>query len=164
MSATLRASTKDYLFATWQNFLLALWCGETTTKGVREGQRVFDEHAKEFPGGLLLLTVVEEQAPMPPSDARNALGELLRSGTGKTRKSAVVYEGAGFRAAAVRSVVTGITVFSRPPFPHKIFATVADAVGFLAEPGLPATQLAKIVDEVRTRHHAGLADVATSAV
>ncbi len=162
MSATIQAATKDYLFATWERVMLALYCGETTSLSVRVGQRIFDEHAKSFPDGILLLTVVEEQAPMPTSDARDALGQLLKSGTGRTRRSAVVYEGNGFRAATVRSVVTGITVLSRPPFPHKIFATVADAVGFLAEPGLPAPKLAQIVEDVRERHRASLAQPASS--
>src|SRR5581483_7108810 len=99
-SAEIVVSTKDYLFATWQHLMLAVWRGHTTMDGVREGQRVFHEHIKNHPGGVLLLTVVEDGAPMPDADARNELGKLLQSGAGHTKKSAVVYEGEGFRAAA----------------------------------------------------------------
>lgn len=155
MSATIQSSTKDYLFATWQHLILALWRGNTTVDAVREGQRIFDEHAKAWPDGILILTVVEDGAPMPDAPARDALGKLLQSGAGRTRKSAVVYEGDGFRAAAVRSVVTGISVFSKPPFPHKIFARVAEAAGFLASEaghGVTGNQLANIVSDVRQRH------------
>ena len=41
--------------------------------------------------------------------------------------SAVVHEGTGFRAAAVRSVVTGLAMMANLPYPHKVFATVDDA-------------------------------------
>ena len=74
--------------------------------------------------GVYLLTVVEEDAPMPPYEAREVVAVFLRNGAGRIRMSAVVHEGAGFRAAAVRSVVTGIAMLSKVPFPHHIFATV----------------------------------------
>jgi len=158
-SAEIVVSTKDYLFATWQHLMLAVWRGHTTMDGVREGQRVFHEHIKNHPGGVLLLTVVEDGAPMPDADARNELGKLLQSGAGHTKKSAVVYEGEGFRAAAVRSVVTGILVFSKPPFPHKVFARVAEAAGFLASEGgqITGKQLADLVHDVRERSKKALA-------
>lgn len=165
-SATIQSFSKDYLFATWQHLVLAVFRGETTVQGVREGQRVFDEHAKNWPGGVLILTVVEEGAPMPDAAARNELGRMLKSGAGRTKKSAVVYEGDGFRAAAVRSVVTGISVFSKPPFPHKIFARVADAAGFLASEagnGVTGKDLLNIITDVRERHIEGLAAKTASA-
>ena len=56
---------------------------------------------------------------------------FLRNGAGRIRMSAVVHEGAGFRAAAVRSVVTGIAMLSKVPFPHHIFATVEQAAKWL---------------------------------
>jgi hypothetical protein len=157
MTATIQASTGNYVLATWQDLVLAVWCGETTLAGVREGQRVFDDHAGRSPKGVLLLTVVEEAAPMPDGDARAGLGRLLKSGAGRTRRSAVVYEGAGFKAATVRSVVTGITALSKPPFPHKVFATVDQAAAFLAE-GETTTraQISTMVTDVRARHRAAL--------
>ncbi|MGH7437938.1 MAG: hypothetical protein ACRENE_19840 [Polyangiaceae bacterium] len=158
MTATIQASTGNYVLATWQDLVLAVWCGDTTMAGVRDGQRIFDEHAARSPSGVLLLTVVEEQAPMPDSEARAGLGRLLKNGAGRTRRSAVVYEGAGFRAATVRSVVTGITALSKPPFPHKIFATVEQAAGFLVEGELTTTrsQITTVVTDVRDRHRAAL--------
>ena len=153
MSAEIQTSTKDYLYATWQHLMIVVWRGLTTVDGVREGQRVFDALTKKWPDGVLLLTIVEDGAPMPDASARDALGRLLKSGVGKTKKSAVVYEGDGFRAAAVRSVVTGLSVFSKLPFPHKIFAKVSDAAGFLATEaghGMTGTQLVTIVRDVRS--------------
>ena len=158
MTATIHASTERYVLATWQDLVLAVWCGDTTMAGVREGQRVFDDHAAKTPNGVLLLTVVEEQAPMPDGDARAGLGRLLKSGAGRTRRSAVVYEGAGFRAATVRSVVTGITALSKPPFPHRVFALVDQAAAFLSEddPTVTRAQISNVVADVRERHRAAL--------
>jgi len=157
MNAAIRASTHDYVFATWREIFLTVWCDKTTVEGVQEGRRIFAEHLKANPSGVLVLTIVDERAPMPDGEARDALGELLKSGAKQTKKSAVVFEGAGFRAAAVRSVVTGITVFSRPPFPHKIFGTVDEATQFLEGEGMTAAQLAGVIADVRKRHSAGSA-------
>jgi hypothetical protein len=158
VTAKIENSTKDYLLATWQHVFLALFRGETSVDAVRDAQRVFDQHMTANPEGVLLLTIVEQGAPMPEASARNEIGKLLRSGAGRTKKSAVVYEGDGFRAAAVRSVVTGLAVFSKPPYPHKIFGKVSEAAGFLADPskGVTGNQLATIVSEVRARHLEGL--------
>lgn len=158
MTAVIKAASKDHLFATWKDLLIAVWRGDTTLSGVQLGQHFFKEHmhAHAHAAGVLLLTVIESDAPAPGSQERAALGKLLDSGKGGTRRSAVVYEGTGFRAATVRSVVTGLSLFSRPPYPHKIFATVPDAAFFLCE-GAPlgtavaARELIDTVQEVRSR-------------
>ena len=61
---------------------------------------------------------------MPPAASRNELAATLR-GASFIKASAVAFEGQGFRAAAVRGVVTGLTALARQPFPHKVFAHVA---------------------------------------
>lgn len=156
MKAIVRAASQDYLFATWGDLVIAVWRGVTTLTGVRLGQHFFQQHAQQCPSGVLLMTIIEEGAPAPGTQERAALGMLLQSETGRTRRSAVVYEGTGFRAATVRSVVTGLALISRPPFPHKVFATVAEASLFLGEGSLPSSgsvirEMVDAVGEVRSR-------------
>ena len=126
----MHASTPDHLVVTWRNCLTVFFRHETTLAGVIAVQNVYDRYAKEYPSGLCLLTVVERGAPMPPSDVRLALAKFLESGAGYVKMSAVVHEGAGFSAAAVRSVVTGLALLTRLPFPHRVFASVEDAVSW----------------------------------
>lgn len=46
------------------------------------------------------------------------------------RGCATVIEGSGFVAATVRSVVSGLTLVTRPPFPSRIFETVDQGVSW----------------------------------
>lgn len=126
-SAALRVATADHILATWRNVVILVWRKDTTLAGVEDAQRVYDGLAKEHPNGVFLMTIVEFGAPMPPPDVRDALARFLASGAGRTILSAVAHEGTGFRAAAVRSVVTGLAVLAKLPYPHKVFATADEA-------------------------------------
>ena len=47
--------------------------------------------------------------------------------------AAIVIEGAGFRAAAVRAVVAAIYLVSRSPYPHRIVESVEDGARWLRQ-------------------------------
>jgi hypothetical protein len=125
--ATLHDVADDHIMMSWTNFTIAVFRRETTLEGVRKLSSTYESIAAAFPYGVYLVTIVEEGAPMPAPDARQALTKFLMSGAGRTRMSAVIHEGSGFRAAAVRSVVTGLAMAARLPYPHKVFASVAEA-------------------------------------
>ncbi|MEK7705362.1 MAG: hypothetical protein AAB426_10415, partial [Myxococcota bacterium] len=78
------------------------------------------------------LTLIEQSAPMPSAEARAAVAKGLADPQIGTRCSAVVFEGEGFRSAAVRSVVSGLTLLAKPPYEHKIFANIGEASIWLA--------------------------------
>jgi len=122
--------TKDHLVGTWQNDVLLVFKQETTALALGAVRRAVEQVAAKHEGAVFILTVVEERAPMPPSATRDAMADLLKSLARSVELSAVVHEGAGFRAAAVRSVVTGVGLVARLPFPHKVFATVTDAANW----------------------------------
>ena len=90
------------------------------------------------------------------TDVRLALADYLSGCRGKMVLSAVVHEGSGFRAAAVRSVVTGLAMMANLPYPHKVFANVDDAARWLnlSSPvgkDWNDTALIEAVREVRSR-------------
>jgi len=111
---------QDYAFAHWNQIFATIWFHETTLDGIRHLYKSVSEFAKSNPKGIALLTLVAAGAGLPSSSARRALSDLLAAGTDYVRCSAVIMEGSGFRAAAVRSVVTGITMLSKHPYPHEI--------------------------------------------
>lgn len=123
--------TRDHLIARWGSVVLLVWKQETTLAGVKKVQSVYEQVARDYPKNVFLLTVVEHGAPMPAAPTRDALASFLASCTGQMVLSAVVHEGTGFRAAAVRSVVTGLALMANLPYPHKVFATVEDACRWL---------------------------------
>jgi len=126
----------DVCTAIWRDVFVIIWRRNTTIEGVKACDRTLTEARPDLPKGCGALTIVEPGAPMPSAEAREALSLFLREAGDVIQLSAVVYEGAGFRAAAVRSVVTGISLVAKQPFPHKVFATVAAASSWMA-PSLP---------------------------
>jgi hypothetical protein len=129
---TIRDSTKDHIIGAWERVAVVVFREETTIEGVRNLTAVCDDLARQHPEGIFLLTIVAPNAPMPPSVVRSAVAAFLAARAGQLIASAVVYEGAGFRAAAVRSVVTGVSMVSKPPYPHKVFSSVAAAARWFA--------------------------------
>ncbi|WP_437562178.1 hypothetical protein [Sorangium sp. So ce542] len=126
------ANRPDYVVATWRQIFCAIWRRETTADAVRRVHHACVEFAKQYPRGIGLLTVVEGEASLPPAGARKALASFLAQASSVIRCSAVVFEGSGFRAAAVRSVVTGLSLLARQRFPHKV-CDIAEAGRMFAE-------------------------------
>ena len=130
-AAILHQVTEDHIIFSWDRCLGLVWKRETTVAGMEAYTQVYRELSLRFPSGIYLMTVVEQDASMPGYDAREAVAVFMRAGAGRIRMSAVVHEGAGFRAAAVRSVVTGFTMLAKVPYPHRIFATVEQGAKWL---------------------------------
>jgi hypothetical protein len=154
VSATLREVTRDHIIMAWKNVVFVIFRHETTLPGVAGLQSAYDQQKELCPEGVYLVTIVEQGAPMPSASVRDALAKFLASGAGHTRMSAVVHEGGGFSAAAVRGVVTGLALLARLPYPHRVFATMDDAADWFA--GGPANdinsaRMLKIVADARRR-------------
>ncbi len=126
------ALDKNHCMAVWESLFICIWRNETTMAGARISREGIRALAESRPKGIALLNVVEPNAPAPPSEVRAALARIMVDFGHALKGSAVVHEGSGFRAAAVRGVVTGLTLLARPPFPHKVFATVEEASDWLA--------------------------------
>ena len=116
---TVVTKTHDYALASWNEIAALVWRHETTLEGIQNSNTLVAEVARRHPKGIALLTVISAVAPMPSSEARKTLADLMSSNR-CIRCSAVIMEGTGFRAAAVRSVVTSLTLLSRHDFPHRI--------------------------------------------
>jgi hypothetical protein len=130
-AAVLNYATSDALVMTWDRCVGVVWKRETTLEGVEALATAYREQATRYPSGVYLLTIIEHGAPMPSTEEREAVAVFLRSGAGRTRMSAVVSEGTGFRAAAVRSVVTGLAMLVRLPYPHEVFGSLDQAAKWL---------------------------------
>jgi hypothetical protein len=149
----------DHCFATWGPIFICIWRHDTTLAGVNTLTERVADFARTAPGdGVGLLTIVEQNAPVPDSKVRDALAGFMKKSAGALRSSAVVHEGTGFRSAAVRGVVTGLTMLARQAFPHRVFATVEEGsrwlVGSLrqtANQNVNDDMLIAVVSELRKR-------------
>jgi hypothetical protein len=64
-------------------------------------------------------------------EVREAIAEVVRKYDNSITGAAVVCDGSGFRATAIRSVVTAINMASRASHPSKVFATCEPALEWL---------------------------------
>jgi hypothetical protein len=132
MDVKIHMSTRDVVLASWDRVALGLWRGKTTVGAVRKATQLLAAHATALQAPLLLLTVTEEKVPLPTLEARMELVSFLKSANGLVERHAVVFEGEGFRAASIRAVVAGVSLFSRPEFPSRVFGSIGAAARFLA--------------------------------
>jgi hypothetical protein len=93
--------------------------------------------------------------PGTAPDARQAITEIARKYDSGIGGAAIVCGGTGFRATAVRSVVTAIHMASRATYPTKVFSTDAPAFEWLqgtrANADLDLKLLAEATTALRAR-------------
>lgn len=84
-------------------------------------------------GKLSSLSIVDRQSgPNTGSEARAAITEVVRKHSQSITGAAVVCDGTGFRATAIRSIVTAIHMASRSSHSSKVFAELVPAIEWLA--------------------------------
>jgi hypothetical protein len=154
MDIRIEDSAVDHVLAVWDRVVIAVFRGKTSFAAVKRCEQIFDQYQRQLATPLLLLTVVDVEAPLPALDVRMELVASLHRANGRMLRSAVVFEGDGFKAASVRAVVAGISLFARPAYPHRVFSRVGSAARFLAggPDGTPAPHLLiRAVNQARAR-------------
>jgi hypothetical protein len=81
---------------------------------------------------VLVLAILGPNTPPAGSEIRDIIGKALQDLGPKLRGSATVVEGQGFRAAALRAALLGMSMVVRSSHPQKTFATVGEAAAFLS--------------------------------
>jgi hypothetical protein len=150
ITAVLHAE-RDFAVGKCGPVYIVIWKVDTTEVGMRRVADLF--RATSLPQRIGMLTVVDENATMPSSEARNLGAAFLAKNSNRIVASAVVHEGSGFKAAAVRAVVTGLSMLARQPFPHKVVPEVQPATSWLCEAGVSGHGLSSVA---LVRHCAAL--------
>jgi len=153
-----QAVEEHYVLASWRAVGIAVWIDEAPVEAIQEAQRMLARLSSEHPDGIAFFQVIGEENESIDAPARNALKELLRAGREFIREAPVVYEGSGFRAAAVRAIVTGLLSQRSYGFTHRVYSSIEDgalAVGRKFEKREPtryARELCEALASVRDRH------------
>jgi hypothetical protein len=129
--ASVLHAERDFVVGTYGPVFLVIWRIDTTEVGMRRVASLF--RSARLPERVGMLTVVDENATMPSSEARELGAAFLSKNSKRIVASAIAHEGSGFKAAAVRAVVTGLTMLARQPFPHKVFPDTDRAASWLCE-------------------------------
>jgi hypothetical protein len=130
-NASILKADKDHCCAMWRNIMIFVWRGATKADTVDEHRRYVDNHIAKARGPLSIFVVTEPQVEIPDSATREKLAALLQAAAPVGRGAALVYEGAGFRGAAVRGIATALNALARQPYPYKSFGTVEEGANWL---------------------------------
>jgi hypothetical protein len=116
------------ILGTFRNVAIAIWHNDTHIEALRILGGVLPRLAAQFPDGIGLMQIVGERHPPLRADSRGELNRMLRAASSCIRCSTVVFEGQGFRAAAVRGIAAGMVMLMRVPFPHQVFGNLSLAL------------------------------------
>jgi hypothetical protein len=160
---TLTESDSDHIKGVVGNMLFMVWVVRTEYACYRRGADIVRMLGPRYPMGVGVLNVVEESAMPPDSRARGEFASFLR--LPEIRHFSVTHEGHGFKAAAVRAIVSAAQFIASPPYPHAVHATVGQAAAWHAEHNrrlgieLTAERIEDVVTDLRRRHFERYGDV-----
>ena len=146
----------DHAKATAFNMLFMVWRRRTLAEAYGRGVQIARKMVAEFPEGIGISQVVEVDAVPPDSEARTLFAYLSR--LDGLNHLAVTHDGVGFKAAAVRAIMTGVQALARPKCKIIVLADVMTAARWheaaQAELGRreKAEQIAAIITDVRKLH------------
>ena len=144
--------TPDYAMASFENIFVTIWRQRTSLLALEQLAKHLLALAALQPAGLGIVIIVPANSPPPPNEVRARLAAAI-SAAPQVKASAVCFEGSGLRATIVRSVVAGLTILSRPSYPHRVFGTLEEGVGFINTQlnlvSAPTRQTSRIVGEIR---------------
>ena len=129
---------RNHVVGTWRNVFICVWRHQTEESAIVKLKPVIEGLKIRNPAGIAMLTVVEPDADLPTPGARQALPRLFKEVAKGISCSALVFEGEGFRAAAVRALTTTFNMVASQPFPHRVCSNVAAAEAMFIG-GLPAS-------------------------
>ena len=130
--------------------LVQHWFGPVSLPDAEATLRGHALALSEGTGKVAVLVLVEGIPGMPDQRVRAALARLADKTSQEVACHATVILAEGFTGSALRSVLTAIFALSGAKYPKQVFATVEDAVDWVAEytSGLSRTEMVVATDEL----------------
>jgi hypothetical protein len=129
-------SNAAIVVATWRQVVITRFSGSASMADIDAIRRVSASLARNHPEGIGHLNEVvmdgEGRANID-DDVRGALMRLLSDPAVRLRASSIVYPGAGFSAAFVRSLLGGLVLLSRSRATIRFHASLKEGATWLAE-------------------------------
>lgn len=113
------------------NSCVLIWRAAMNAERFSLQRESMERVAHAYPGETDVLCIIEPGAEPPSPEQRVAMSALLTKLAPKLRCIAYVVEGSGFRAAAVRGVLSGIELMRRNSYTTRYFATVEQATTWM---------------------------------
>lgn len=122
---------------TCQDVLAIIDDGNGRPEDYIDAEKVVIQQAKQWPEGLGVVVVVPAGARRPPEDTRKAIDGVLTRLSAKLKALVWVVEGSGFKAAATRGVIMGLSLYGKRAYPTHVASSLTDGLSWLL-PMLPA--------------------------
>lgn len=116
-----------------EDVLVLWWRQAPTLPAVRTIGETIERVTKLRSSNTRMLVVTSAAMKAPDSEARDAMVASNRRTAAKMAAVALVIEGEGFAAAAVRAVISGMYLVLKPPHPLKTHSDIATAARWLIE-------------------------------
>jgi hypothetical protein len=151
----IRASERDYCFATWDRVLISMWLGEMALEAAQAQLTAARRFVADNQGvPLSCLSIVGSHCPPPREKARVQLATTCRELEAAGVEQIWVAEGSESRAALVLGIGLAVSTAASPTLRLKFAVTVYEAAEMIA-PRLSGASgrvpvLTSIVDQVRS--------------
>ena len=150
MSVQILEKTDTHSIATWGRVMLLVWNARSTGPGIDSAHAHLRGWAK---GSSVLINVVPPQPARPPDEeTRAAMERATQDPIPGLRGVGTIYEGGGFIAAAIRSLVSRLQLL-RKGETMRFFRTPEEAALWAAQtlgaPGLSGEGLAEAIRQAR---------------
>lgn len=149
----------EWCCCTWQDAFVLVWWGAATAQRASLAAASMRAFAAARPRGCVLFTVITPTATPPDSSVRPIFSKAMRDAADHIRGAAYYVPIAGFKGAAVRSVITGLALLAGERFPTTAHGELphaaAWAMGRLASgwnASWRAEQLSQVVEQLLDRH------------
>lgn len=148
------ASGVGYYFTTWRNAYILDFHDTPTVEGLDASVASKRIALRRNPDGVMVINLVDGEKP-PPS------GPIRRHAEAKSKEDphgvlchATIILGEGFKPATIRSMLAGMYLVTRAPYPRKVFAASAEAAAWAVQYAgapMPAAQLVDAIERTRQR-------------
>jgi hypothetical protein len=98
-----------------ENVAICGWSQPASAAIIDGLQAASEPHRQRYPRGLSFVHIGRVELTLMDADTRKAFVHVLRDLGASVAACAIVTHASGFRASAMRSVITGIVVLSRSP-------------------------------------------------
>ncbi len=124
---TVDATDAAQVIGTWRGHTLVIWAGTPTLKAAEAAARVIRRNVRLKPRRSAYFAMLRHGLDLPDAGFRQVFIQLGQDLRDELECIAVIIEGNGFVASALRGVVTGIGIAARLRYPLRCFASVEDA-------------------------------------
>jgi hypothetical protein len=116
----------------WRRFAVHMFHGHLAIEDMARLENIGVQWLKKNPGKLVeMVMIYPSDAVGMTSEERSRMARVIKRWEDIRAASATVILATGMLGSVQRSVLTGLQAIARPPHPTKVFATGADAVGWL---------------------------------